>query len=95
MVLVAAFIPIIQNFATLGINSNPLWWVLLFGGCLGGNITMIGSTANIAALGMLDKQKKFKMSFLQWFKIGSVVGLITTAIVWFILITFDSFFKVL
>ncbi|MDP3732692.1 MAG: hypothetical protein Q8R31_06725 [Candidatus Omnitrophota bacterium] len=55
MALVAAFIPIIQNFVGLGINPNPLWFALLFGGCFGGNITMIGSTANIIALGILKK----------------------------------------
>lgn len=94
VVLVATFIPVINELKIIGIETSSLWWALLFGGCLGGNITLVGSTANIVALGMLEKQAKFKISFWQWFKIGSVVGLITTGIVWFILITFHSFFKV-
>jgi len=82
VVLVAGFIPIIHSFQELGINLQPLWWALLFGGCFGGNITIIGSTANIVALGILEKERRIKVSFLSWIKIGLVVGLISTVIVW-------------
>ncbi|MBU1630229.1 MAG: anion permease [Candidatus Omnitrophica bacterium] len=82
VVLVAAFIPVIQSFQALNLNLHPLWWALLFGGCFGGNITIVGSTANIVALGIMEKEKDIKISFLQWFWIGSVVGIITTSIVW-------------
>ncbi len=85
VVLVAAFIPVIQSFQGLNMNLEPLWWALLFGGCLGGNITLIGSTANIVALGIIEKEKNIKVSFLQWFGIGLTVGVITTCIVWFLL----------
>ncbi len=94
VVLVATFIPVIGELKSMGIESSSLWWALLFGGCLGGNITLVGSTANIVALGMLEKKDKVKISFLEWFKIGSVVGLATTGIVWFMLIVFNSFFQV-
>lgn len=94
VVLVATFIPIISELKTMGIEISSLWWALLFGGCLGGNITMVGSTANIVALGMLEKHNKLNISFMQWFKIGSVVGIITTTIVWFILIIFNSFWQI-
>ena len=82
VVLVAGFIPIIHSFHDLGLSLQPLWWALLFGGCFGGNITIIGSTANIVALGILEKERRIKISFLRWIKIGFVVGLITTVIVW-------------
>ena len=82
VVLVAAFIPVIQSFQFLNIDPQPLWWALLFGGCLGGNITLVGSTANIVALGVLEKEKRIRVTFFQWFCIGSLVGLITTCIVW-------------
>jgi len=94
VVLVATFIPVISELKVMGIETSSLWWALLFGGCLGGNITMVGSTANIVALGILEKKHKISISFLQWFKIGAVVGLITTGIVWFILTMFNSFFRV-
>lgn len=81
VVLVAAFIPVVQGFQSLNINLQPLWWALLFGGCLGGNITLIGSTANIVAIGILEKERRIKITFLNWFWVGLSVGLITTLIV--------------
>lgn len=93
VVLVATFIPVISELKNTGIEISSLWWALLFGGCLGGNITLVGSTANIVALGMLEKQGKSRISFLQWFKIGSVVGVATTGIIWLSLISFDHFLK--
>ncbi len=86
VVLVAAFIPIIHSFQDIGINTRPLWWALLFGGCFGGNITMIGSTANIVAIGILEKEKKLKIGFFQWLWVGLIIGIVTTAIVWLALI---------
>ena len=81
VVLVAAFIPVVQGFQSLNMNLQPLWWALLFGGCLGGNITLIGSTANIVAIGIVEKEKRIKISFLTWFRVGLSVGLVTTLIV--------------
>jgi len=86
VVLVAAFIPIIQNFYILGFGIKSLWWALLFGGCLGGNITLVGSTANIIALGILEKEKNIKMTFFRWFGVGLSIGIITTAIIWISLV---------
>jgi len=86
VVLVAALIPVVDSFKSLGINTFPLWWALLFGGCYGGNITMIGSTANIVALGILEKRKKYRMSFMKWLWIGLVVGGISTLIANIILV---------
>jgi len=91
VVLVAAFIPIIQSFQALNVNLQSLWWALLFGGCFGGNITLVGSTANIVALGILEKEKNIRMTFFRWFWVGLVVGVVTTAIVWFVLIFFPFY----
>ncbi len=92
VVLVAAFIPIIQSFESFSISVQPLWWALLFGGCFGGNITIIGSTANIVALGILEKDKNIKITFFKWFWIGLTIGLMTTTIVWIVL-TILPFYK--
>lgn len=86
VVLVAAFIPVIQSFKEIGINTNSLWWALLFGGCFGGNITLVGSTANIVALGILEKERGIRINFFRWLGIGLTVGLVTTAIVWIALL---------
>jgi len=92
VVLVAAFIPIIQSFQSLNLNLQPLWWALLFGGCFGGNITLVGSTANIVALGILEKEKNIHLTFFRWFWVGLTVGVITTIIVW-VALTFLPFYR--
>lgn len=74
VVLIAALIPVVQSLMQMGFNGDPLWWALLFGGVFGGNITMIGSTANIVALGMLEKQFDYHMKFLRWLGIGIIGG---------------------
>lgn len=86
VVLVATLIPVIQSFQALNLNLHPLRWALLFGGCFGGNITLVGSTANIVALGILEKEKKIHINFFRWFGIGLVVGLVTIAIAWLALL---------
>lgn len=86
VVLVAAFIPVIQSFQGLNLSTQSLWWALLFGGCLGGNITLVGSTANIIAIGIIEKEKNIKVTFFKWFWVGLTVGLITTTIVWLALV---------
>lgn len=92
VVLVAAFIPVVQSFQGLNFNLQPLWWALLFGGCFGGNITLIGSTANIVAIGIIEKEKNIRVTFLKWFWVGLSVGLITTVVVWMALI-FIPFYR--
>ena len=77
IVFVAAFMPVVNK-----LEQTPLLWALLQGACLGGNITMIGSTANIVALGMLEKRYRTHIYFLQWLKVGAVVGLISCLIAW-------------
>lgn len=77
-IVVATYIPIVQSLGALKINTNPLWWSILFGACYGGNITVIGSTANIIAMDILEKRRGIKIGFYPWLKIGLVVGVITT-----------------
>jgi len=77
VVFVAAFIPIAKE-----LNLMPLWWALLFGACYGGNITIIGSTANMVAMGLLEKHYRKHIPFLEWLKIGAIIGLVTCLISW-------------
>lgn len=85
-VVVATYIPIVQSLGSLNTNIKPLWWAVLFGACYGGNITIIGSTANIIAMDILEKSRNVKISFFHWLKIGSVVGIITTTVAYISLI---------
>ncbi len=85
-VVVATYIPIVQSLSSLNINVKPLWWAILFGACYGGNITIIGSTANIIAMDILEKNRNVKISFFRWLKIGLFVGIVTTTVAYLSLI---------
>lgn len=74
---VATLIPVLEDLAGLGIFTRPLWWGLLFGGTLFGNLTMIGSTANIVALGILERDERIHVRFAQWLAPGAVVAIPT------------------
>jgi Na+/H+ antiporter NhaD/arsenite permease-like protein len=46
-------IPIVRRMLeSQAIPHNVLWWALSLGTCLGGNLTMIGASANIVSCGM-------------------------------------------
>jgi Na+/H+ antiporter NhaD/arsenite permease-like protein len=49
-------IPIVQTMlAAHPVPHHILWWALSLGACLGGNLTLIGASANIISAGMLKK----------------------------------------
>ena len=43
----ATAIPVVQRLAETGIAVEPLWWALALGACLGGNLTIVGASANV------------------------------------------------
>jgi Na+/H+ antiporter NhaD/arsenite permease-like protein len=92
VIFVAAFIPVVQELVGGNSGVHPLWWALLFGACFGGNITMIGSTANIVALGMLEKRYKARIAFLEWFKVGLAAGLFACLVAWLALVVSGQLF---
>jgi len=80
IVFVSTFIPIVKKIVADSPAMSPLWWALLFGACFGGNITAIGSTANLVAISMLGKRYSIKVAFFEWLKIGLVVGAVSCAV---------------
>jgi Na+/H+ antiporter NhaD/arsenite permease-like protein len=61
------------------IPHNVLWWALALGACLGGNLTMIGASANIVSIGMA-KRYKVDISFLEFMRFGAVITLLTLTV---------------
>ncbi len=71
-----ALIPVIQGLGASGLNTTPLWWALAFGAGLGGNGTLIGSTANIVVASLSERTRTPITSKL-WNKRGLPVMLVT------------------
>lgn len=79
VVVVAGLAPVAQTLS-VELGTSAPWWALLFGGCYGGNMTMVGSTANIVALGMLEKKTGHLITLGYWLRIGLLASLIPMAI---------------
>lgn len=58
------------------IPNNILWWALALGACFGGNITIIGASANIVSVG-IAKKYGVEISFIDFMKKGLIVTLIS------------------
>jgi Na+/H+ antiporter NhaD/arsenite permease-like protein len=71
-----ALIPVIQGLGASGLELAPLWWALAFGAGLGGNGTIIGSTANIVVASFSERTRTPITSAL-WNKRGLPVMLAT------------------
>ena len=81
----ATAIPIVQQLADSGLSAEPLWWSLALGACLGGNLTIVGASANIVVANLAARDGH-PITFMQFFRYGSVVVvvsmLISTVYVW-------------
>jgi Na+/H+ antiporter NhaD/arsenite permease-like protein len=84
-VLAVATITPVVNALSGSIPLAPVWWIMLIGGTYCGNATIIGSTANIVAAGMVEKKGLGSFSMLEWMKIGVPVSILTFAIAFILL----------
>lgn len=67
---VATMIPVLAGLAAqMGCDPTPLYFGLLSGATLGGNITPIGASANITAIGILRRDGR-EVKNADFFKIG-------------------------
>ena len=85
---IATMLPVVSSISiTMGIDPMILYLGLLSGATLGGNLTPLGASANITALGILRKEKHH-VSTLEFMKIGvpfTLAAVITGYIlIWFI-----------
>ena len=85
---VATMLPVLTAVtASLGIEPYLLYFGLLTGATLGGNITPIGASANITAVGLLKKEG-YQVSFKDFMRIGIPYTLVAVAsgylFIWFV-----------
>ena len=88
---VAAFIPVIKEYATLsGVDVPRLWWALAFGAGFGGNVTMIGASSNVVAIGVAES-RGIKFGFYEFMKMGLQIALLSIGVANLMLVSFFLF----
>jgi Na+/H+ antiporter NhaD/arsenite permease-like protein len=68
-------------------SDSSLWWSVIFGANLGGNLTPIGSASTLVAVTMIHKQK-LEMSFVQFVKTALPYACIQLILATFYVLTF-------
>lgn len=81
---VATIAPIVESIQN-ELLLKPLWWIMLVGGTYFGNATPIGSTANIVAMGFIEKHKYGTVSMGSWIKLGTLISALTFTIAFILL----------
>jgi Na+/H+ antiporter NhaD/arsenite permease-like protein len=79
---VTSMAPVVQQLndtiTTIGEGNDGLWWALAFGADFGGNMTIVGASANVVAVG-LAYASGYKITFWQFAKYGIPVTIVSTA----------------
>ena len=77
---VTSMAPVVQqlNDTITTISNDGLWWALAFGADFGGNMTIVGASANVVAVG-LAYASGYKITFWQFAKYGIPVTIVSTA----------------
>lgn len=83
---IAAMLPVVGNVAQfMGVSPYLFYFGLVIGASVGGNITPVGASANIVAMGLL-KKRGHRHSFMEFVKIGLPFTLVSviasTAFIW-------------
>ena len=74
----ATMIPLLDSLSE-SMDVIPLWWALALGADFGGNLTLVGSSANIVAADLVEA-RGYRISFREFFKYGSVTVIMTLII---------------
>ena len=72
-----SFAKILKEITLINPHMDPLWWGLSIGACMGGNLTLIGASANIVAAD-ISTRKGYKIDFITFLKYGTPVAIVST-----------------
>jgi Na+/H+ antiporter NhaD/arsenite permease-like protein len=75
----ATAIPIVQQLVGSGMHTDALWWCLSLGACLGGNLTIIGASANVVVSNIADREGH-PITFFMFLRYGALTVLASLAI---------------
>jgi Na+/H+ antiporter NhaD/arsenite permease-like protein len=70
---------VILQLEAAGMNVSALWWALALGAGLGGNGTIVGSTANIVVVSVSERTRR-PITPQLWMRRGLPVMLLTLCI---------------
>ena len=83
----ATAIPIVERLIETGLPADPLWWSLALGACLGGNLTIVGASANVVVVNTAAREGH-RIGFVEFMRYGALVTLmslvISTIYVWLV-----------
>jgi Na+/H+ antiporter NhaD/arsenite permease-like protein len=65
---ILTFLHTIKDLAKSGVDPWPLWWMVLWSGTLGSNLTIAGAPALFVALSLGEKEEGRKVSLLEFLK---------------------------
>ena len=74
----ATMIPLVENLGE-SMDIKPLWWALALGADLGGNLTLVGASANLIVASIAERSG-FRISFWEFFRYGFPTVLISLLI---------------
>jgi Na+/H+ antiporter NhaD/arsenite permease-like protein len=75
----ATAIPVVERLTEDGMAARPLWWSLALGACLGGNLTIVGASANVVVAN-LAARSGYPIRFVEFFRYGAAVVLISLVV---------------
>lgn len=78
---VASMIPVVQHLVEVlpSSDNDGLWWALAFGADFGGNLTIVGASANVVAIG-LAHARGIKISFGKFLLYGAPVTIVSVGL---------------
>jgi len=66
----ATMVPVVQSLGQ-AMPIDPLWWSLALGACLGGNLTLVGASANVVVVSIAERSGH-PISFMHFFRYGAI-----------------------
>jgi Na+/H+ antiporter NhaD/arsenite permease-like protein len=75
----ATMVPVVEILANdpdMKLPLKPLVWALSLGACLGGNLTLVGASANLVTAG-ISEHGGHPITFLKFMKVGAPITFIT------------------
>ena len=88
---ILTFLYTIRDLGQQGVETWPLWWMLVWSGTLGSNLTVAGAPALYVALNICEREEKRKISLREFFiwsipftLVASVICYLLGMLIWVI-----------